>query len=82
MDISVWVGSLDLVVGRGVKVERLADNIYDIIPKCSVECERTELNNTGQSQVEGVIVHFGLKGKVHTSSTSSRRMVRHRASLQ
>lgn len=47
MDISVWVGSLDLVVGRGVKVERLADNIYDIIPKCSVECERTELKQHG-----------------------------------
>lgn len=43
MDVRVRVGSLDLIVGRSVKVERLADNIHDIISQSSVECERAEL---------------------------------------
>ena len=54
MDVGVWDGSLDLIVGRSVKVERLADDIHDVIPECSVECERAGLRSTHQSQDEGV----------------------------
>ena len=43
MDVGVREGSLDLIVGRCVKVERLADNIHDVSPQCSIEWESARL---------------------------------------